>query len=132
MKPTCRSPHHRSWFLRSLASIGWLSALLTVETAAAQASLRQFDLPADDATVSLKAFAEQSGQEIVYPPDVVRGTRTNAVKGEFTPKIAIDRMLAGTALVATQSGNGLLSVSRAGAPNGTGAGPTRSNRARDS
>ncbi|MGH8018321.1 MAG: TonB-dependent receptor plug domain-containing protein, partial [Opitutaceae bacterium] len=83
---------------------------------AAESAKRRFDLPAEDAVVSLEIFAKQSGQEIVYSPDVVRGTRTNAVKGEFSPKDAVDRMLADTALTASQTRSGLLSVKRAEAP----------------
>lgn len=85
---------------------------------AADGARRTFDVPAGDALVSLRAFAEQSGQEIVYPADAVRGARTQPVKGEFTPKEALDRMLGGTDLVATQSRNGILAVSRAADPNG--------------
>jgi len=84
---------------------------------AAEAVKRSFDVPAGDALVSLRIFAEQSGQEIVYPGDVVRGTRTNAIKGEFAARDALDRMLGGTELGAAQSRNGILAVSRVSGPN---------------
>src|SRR5688572_13789078 len=71
---------------------------LSVSSLAAQPAKRAFDLAANDAAVSLKVFIEQSGHDVVYPADTVRGTRTNPVKGTFTPKEAIDRMLAGTRL----------------------------------
>ncbi len=83
---------------------------------AAEPAKRTFNLPAADAAVSLKSFAEQSGQEIVYAADVVKGTQTNAVKGAFTPKDALDQMLAGTALAAADSKGGLLAVVKAGDP----------------
>jgi len=101
-----------------LASLPFLSAR------AAEPAARSFDLPADDAAVSLKSFAEQSGQEIVYSPDVVKGTTTNAVKGEFTPKDALDRMLAGTPLAAASSKGGLLAVVKAADPKDQRAAPT--------
>ncbi len=90
--------------------------LASLPLRAAEPAKRSFDLPADDAAVSLKAFAEQSGQEIVYAVDTVRGTRTNAVKGEFLPKDALEQMLAGTDLVSTQSKGGLFAVKKAPDP----------------
>lgn len=93
-----------------------LASLLPVMAPAAEPAKRAFDLPADDAAVTLKSFAEQSGQEIVYAVDLVKGTPTNAVKGEFTPKDALDQMLAGTTLVAASSKGGLLAVTKAGDP----------------
>ena len=108
-----------------MASLG---LVLSVSSRAAQPAKRSFDLAANDAAVSLKAFIEQSGHDLVYPPDAVRGTRTNPVKGTFTPKEAIDRMLEGTRLVAIQGRSGLISVRRANDPNGHRAAQPSSDR----
>ena len=62
-----------------------------------------FDLPSDAAERALKSFAAQSGLEVLFVTDVTENVQTNAVKGEFTPRVAIDRMLAGTSLVATEN-----------------------------
>src|SRR5665213_4168751 len=78
-----------------------------------------FDIPSADAIVSLKAFSLQSGQEIIYSPDTVMGTRTNEVKGEYMPKDAIDRMLAGTVLISVQNSHGLIMVNRRDGLNNT-------------
>jgi iron complex outermembrane receptor protein len=93
-----------------------LALLSFFSSRAAEPARRLFDVPADDAAVALKSFAEQSGQEIVYAIDVVRGTQTNAIKGEFIPKEALDRMLAGTDLAAATSKGGLLAVRKAVGP----------------
>ena len=95
-------------------SLGFLLFAFAAALAAdaADPASRRFDVPAGDALGSLKLFAEQSGQEIVYPPDTVRGTRTNAIKGDFPPKEAIDRMLGGTTLIASQTKAGILAVTR--------------------
>jgi hypothetical protein len=79
-----------------------------------------FDIPGADAIVSLQVFAQQSGQEIIYSPDIVRGTRTNEVKGEFTPTEAIKQMLAGTALAHGQTSHGLIAISRIDDPKAQG------------
>jgi iron complex outermembrane receptor protein len=63
---------------------------------------KKFDLPADVAEVSLKRFGEQSGRGVVFVPAHVKGVKTNAVKGEWTPAEALEQMLVGTHLVATR------------------------------
>src|SRR5688572_27191078 len=108
----------RDCFVNAIACFLLLYSAICASADAAEAARRRFDVPAGDAEVSLTIVAEQSGQEIVYPPDVVRGTRTNAVKGEYPPKEAVDRMLAGTALAASQTRSGLLSIQRVESPNG--------------
>lgn len=80
---------------RGLVAMG-VAAFITLVATAADAAVT-FDVPAGDATATLRAFAQQAKREIVFPP--MTGVRTNAVKGEFTVKVALDRMLAGTDLV---------------------------------
>ena len=105
-------------------------AFLPLAVLAAQPSPRSFDVPAGDAADSLKLFAEQSGQEIVYAADTVRGTATHAVKGELTPKAALDQMLADTGLVASESKGGLLAVKKGSDPKDQRAAPATTKSAR--
>jgi len=74
---------------------------LAVSAAAAETA-RRFDLPADLAERALKTFALQSGQEVLFTTATAANVRTNAVRGEHTPREAITRMLAGTPLAAVQ------------------------------
>ncbi len=69
---------------------------------AAEAGPKPFDLPADTAEQSLKRLAEQSGREVLFLADAVENVRTQAVKGEMTPRAALDAMLAGTALTGVE------------------------------
>jgi len=62
------------------------------------AELRPYDLPAGEASRTLRLFAEVSDQEILFAAQVVRGVTTSAVRGEFTALEALDKMLAGTRL----------------------------------
>lgn len=71
-----------------------LSSLL----AHAATDTKSFDVPAGVAPTSLKQFAEQAGGHVLYSVDDVTGEKTLAVKGEFTPREALNRMLAGTTL----------------------------------
>ncbi|WP_414663960.1 TonB-dependent siderophore receptor [Horticoccus sp. 23ND18S-11] len=82
----------------------WLGVglLLPVTQGAAESGRRSFDVPAGDAVVSLKRFATQSGEQLLYSPDDVSGIRTQAVQGEFVPLAALDRMLERTPLKARQ------------------------------
>ncbi len=82
-------------------------------TVTAPAEKRAFNLPRGDAAVTLKQFAAAAGTPIVYLVDRVRGATTNAVTGEFAPREALERMLAGSALEAAQDTvTGALVVSR--------------------
>ncbi len=66
----------------------------------------------------LRQFATQAKREIVFPVGSVEGVTTNAVQGEMTPKEAVDRMLAGTPLVASvDPQSGAFAIERAPVPN---------------
>jgi len=76
---------------------------------------RRFDLASGDAAETLPRFAEQADREIVFSAVEVRGTKTNAVSGEYLPREALDALVAGTRLVASQDrGSGAFAVMRAG------------------
>src|SRR6185369_3582867 len=47
-----------------------------------------YHLAAGDAATTLKTFAADCGEQIVYLVDNVRGETTNAVEGEFAPREA--------------------------------------------
>lgn len=49
--------------------------------------------------MTLRQFAALCGRQIFFLMDKVRGEQTNAISGEFSPREAIDRMLAGTSLI---------------------------------
>lgn len=65
---------------------------------AASAGKKSFDIPAADAVSALRQFANQSGRQLIYAGDAVAGVRTTLVKGDFTPREALDCMLQDTGL----------------------------------
>lgn len=90
--------------------------------AAAPAGTKHFDVPASDAESALKAFSAQAGVEIIFTAEATRNVRTNAVRGDFTPREAIDRMLSGTPLaISENSRTGALKIRRVDDPNESGA-----------
>src|SRR4051812_41317410 len=87
--------------------------VLCPATLATEAAKKSFTIPAGDAAETLKVFSEQSGEQIVFMVDNVRGEVTAPLSGQFTHRAALDRMLAGTALVAAEDkATGALTVGR--------------------
>lgn len=75
-----------------------LAALLLPAALLAREARRPFAIPAGDATTTLAEFARQTGEQLAYLVDQVRGQQTRAVEGRTTPAEALRRMLAGTSL----------------------------------
>lgn len=61
-----------------------------------------FDLPAGDAVSTLRLFATQSGRPLLYSGPAVAGIRTAAVRGTFTAREALARMVTGTSLTVAE------------------------------
>jgi hypothetical protein len=89
-------------------------ALLIAALPAAEEPARQrFDLPAGAAVVMLKRVAQQAGLEIAYSAAAVQGVQTQPVAGDFTPREALERMVAATPLkIFSDPQTGALSVLR--------------------
>jgi len=92
--------------LRRISSFVLLSVCFVcsvVNSSAAEAK-KSFNLPAGDAEQALKAFAVQSGMEVLFVTEATAGVKTPAVKGDLTPREALDQLLSGTPLVASDNG----------------------------
>lgn len=85
--------------LRTLACLG---LMLAWDVNAAETVRRTFSIPAGDAKVTLKQFAVQSREQLLYSPDDVRGVQTQAILGDHAPLVALEQMLEGTSLRARQ------------------------------
>ncbi|MCX6941929.1 MAG: carboxypeptidase regulatory-like domain-containing protein, partial [Verrucomicrobia bacterium] len=109
-------------FLRSRWTTAFVLILaLAGATSAADQAKKSYQLPAGDAAATLKRFSELSGEQIVYPVDVVRGVQTNALSGELTARDALDRLVAGTELrVVQDASSGALAINRAASSGGVG------------
>jgi len=104
----------RSWW-RVYRSVALILCLLGAHSAAHAADEQKvsFDVPAGEASVTLRELAKQAGLDILYSVDAVRGVRTAAVKGEFSPLGALHHAVAGTGLVGKQDEkSGALVVNR--------------------
>lgn len=106
-----RRPLHR-WLGIALAYV-----CVTAASFAADNARRSFDVPSGEAVDTLRQAARQAGREIILSGEVARGVRTKAVKGEFTPHEAVERMLDGTALrVQQDERSGIWTVERVAPP----------------
>ncbi|HRJ46499.1 MAG TPA: TonB-dependent receptor [Opitutaceae bacterium] len=110
---TTPSPFSRQGPARFIARSLLAAALFLGLAVTGLAAKKAYNLPAEDAAVALRQFAEQAGVEIVYSAEAVRGVRTNAVTGEFTALDAVNRLIAGTDLLAVQDEKtGAIAVNR--------------------
>ena len=101
-------PTYAMHFAVGCALISSVGAATTPEASAK----RSFDLPSGEAAAVFKQFIAQSRVQLLYVADDATSVRTNAVKGAFTPREAIDRILAGTSLIAVQTDSGSIAVKK--------------------
>ena len=61
-----------------------ISTTITASAVAQAEASRDYDLPAQDLGVTLRAIAKEAGREIIYTPETVQGRRAPPLKGRFT------------------------------------------------
>ena len=83
-----------------------LACVATVGLAAQAAGAALLHVPAQLLSQSLKDVARQTGANILFTPDAVRGLRASPVEGPMSAREAVDRLLSGTDLEAVPDGNG--------------------------
>jgi iron complex outermembrane receptor protein len=81
--------------LRS-ALIGGASVLTLVSPSAAKV----FNIPDGDLAAALNIYIRQSGVQLVYMDDAVRGHRSHGAKGDYTETAALTQILSGTGFTA--------------------------------
>lgn len=87
---------------RLLACAAVTSGLVWGSPALAQP--QNFDVPAMAANKAIRAFAKQSGLDVIAPGAALRGVTTNPVKGKVEAEAALDQMFRGTSLKAKKTG----------------------------
>ena len=86
---------------------------------AAQGQDLTFDIGAGDLKAALDAYAKQTGQQLVYQPDDVKGRSTPGVHGAMTPEQALTALLAGTGLKVNRDPSGAIAIFPAEAATGS-------------
>lgn len=83
-----------------------VAALMTAAAPAwaqTAAAVRDFDVPGGPLGPALVVFARQSGDQILYPADLVVGRTGQPVRGRLTSRVALDRLLEGAGLAYRES-----------------------------
>ena len=84
--------------LRRTALLATTCFIITAGCSGARATHYIFDIPAQDMSSALKAFAAQSGAPIMASPDLVAGRESHAAKGSLSSSQALDDILSGSGL----------------------------------
>lgn len=97
-------------------------ALCSVALGAVSPALAQAESPAVAVHIeqrslgqALTQLARQSGRQLIFAPEAVRGKRARPLHGQYTPEQALNRLLAGSNLSYEQTAGGALVVSARGA-----------------
>lgn len=87
----------------------------------AQQQTYKFDIPSQGLGSALRAFAKTARQQILFDDVDVRGKRAKALKGSYTARAALDKLLAGSALSVRQGQSGVYIVRQLAATQASGA-----------
>jgi iron complex outermembrane receptor protein len=90
------------------ASVAALAAFST--PAAAQSAVQNFDISAQDMNDALRLYGQQSGQQLIFDNDEVRGQRSTALRGAYDADQALHVLLQDSGLGFSRSRAGVLMV----------------------
>jgi outer membrane receptor protein involved in Fe transport len=111
--------YQQSRFRRSALLCGAAMAVAIAATPAlAQEQIATIDIPAQPMDLALKELARQSGANLLFSLETVKGLQAHAVQTSATPEAAARMLLAGTDLSVMKDSTGSLIVQRADAPQG--------------
>jgi outer membrane receptor protein involved in Fe transport len=91
---------------------GGMCALMLAGAAAAQTG--DYNIAAGDLKAALDAYARQSGVQLIYRIEDVRGLRTRGAHGVLSPDRALAEILAGSSLELRRDSSGAMAVVRGG------------------
>ena len=85
------------------------------------AELYDVDVPAGDLKGALDLFIRQTGSQLIYRVDDVRGKESHGAHGKLSATEALDRLLEGTGFKAVRDGSGSVVITPAGRTSGQSA-----------
>jgi iron complex outermembrane receptor protein len=71
----------------------------------------QFNIPSQNVDDALRALAEQTGTQLLFPYDQVTAQEANSLAGRYTLEEALEIMLRGTGLTGDVTGSGVITIS---------------------
>ena len=79
----------------------------SLSVAAPLSAQRSFDVPASNLEEALNHFAQQANISLPYDPQLVRNKQAGAIKGRFDVAQALQQLLQGSGLTATEGASGV-------------------------
>ncbi|WP_169804194.1 TonB-dependent receptor [Sphingomonas mali] len=89
------------------------AASLFCVSAPAFAQTHTYDIPATSLSQALRAFGKESGRQLIFTEDLVRGKQSARLHGNFTPEEALRHLLAETGLMFEKAPSGAIMIQRA-------------------
>ena len=78
--------------------------------AQAQSAPLRLDVPAGDLASALDAYAKQTGTQLVYRSDQLKGARSPGVRGQMSAQLGLDQLLKGSGFQPKRDGNGAVVI----------------------
>ncbi len=88
-----------------------IAASASIVALANAASGRDLDVPGGDLEQALKSYISQTGVQLVFSTNAVRGVRTRGAKADASDEGALSRILAGTGFIARHD-DGVITIVR--------------------
>lgn len=102
-----------------------LTSAMLVAQPAAEARKLNFEIPAQDAAGALNAWSRRTGIQLLFPYRAVAGRRTAALRGMFTPREALDRLIEGQPLTIASQTSSTIALREVAAEPAGDAAPSR-------
>jgi iron complex outermembrane receptor protein len=107
------------YFAAILAAAVSIAAIVAPAQAAptpAQAQNQHFQIVSGDLGQALDAYIRQSGRQLIYRVDDIRGVHSPGVQGEMSPDDALAALLSGTGFTSRSDSSGAIAIIRSDAP----------------
>jgi len=102
--------------IRNLAAILAATVCVMAIVAPAQAQELRFQIPAGDLGQALDAYIHQSGRQLIYRVDDVRGISSPGVQGAMSADAALTALLSGTGFSSRSDSSGAVAIVRDDSP----------------
>ena len=96
--------------IRNLKTSAATALCLALLSSAAVAET--FNIPSGDLKGALDAYAAQTGLNLVFPDDAVKGVRSRGAQGALSSDAALSRILTGTGFSAYRRSTGAIGIVR--------------------
>jgi iron complex outermembrane recepter protein len=116
-------------FLRKLqtglCTVALVASMPMALPAWAQSETRTYDIVAQSLGAALQHFARSAGVEILVPSELINGRAAPPLRGAYTLREGLDRLLAGSGLTYDMTGQNTIVIRRIGARRAAGVGDSR-------